>query len=531
VRISNAGPRLVTRRELLKRAGAGLLGVALTSTLSACATDPAPSTGVPVASSADGPRRGGILRFGQVGDLTTLEGQTTNLQGYDHLYGVWDRLLTIDANQQPQPMLAEHWEIADDYRQIKFNLRRGVQFHTGRELTAEDVKWSLERIQDPKIGSTLTGRAAPMTGVETPDKYTVIVKASRPWVEAFDLLEQTNILDSVTFQSAGLSRPTGTGPFVFAEFAQGDHLRLVRNRNYWRSGLPYLDEILVTIHADPQAAVVSLEAGAIDLISYGLPVKDTIRLQQDPNNQVLINDLTGTSWVAILNCTRTPTDSKLVRQAMNYALDRQRMATTLWHGREKPIALPWNSTSPAYDAVKNRTFGFDLDKARSLLGQAGMTDMHLELVSSTALSDSGTLAQIYQADLVKIGLEVTLRPLEPAVYFATRNNRSYQGVFFILASGGYLKPASNTLGAFYGPQDNFAGFKDDAYTRLVNEVTNETGPAAQHQLYNQLNDYYLDQSWVLPIVPNPERVAARGNVRGLRYDTHQALVPAEMWLA
>jgi peptide/nickel transport system substrate-binding protein len=471
------------------------------------------STVVPVADSADGPRRGGTLRFGQVGDLTSLEGQTTNLQGYDHLYGVWDRLCTIDASQQPRPMLAENWEMADDHRQIKFSLRRGVQFHTGRELTADDVKWSLQRLQDPKIGSTLTGRVAPMTGVETPDKYTVIVKASRPWVEAFDLFEQTNIIDPVTFQSAGLNRPTGTGPFVFAEFAQGDHLRLVRNPNYWRSDLPYLDEILVTIHADPQAAVVALEAGATDLISYGLPVLDAIRLQQDPKKRVLINDHTGTSWVAILNCTRTPTSNKLVRQAMNYALDRKRMATALWHSLAKPIELPWNATSPAYDAVKNEAFAFDLDKARSLLGQAGMTDMHIELISSTALSDSGTLAQIYQADLANIGLDVTLRPLEPAVYFATRNNRTYQGVFFGLTST-WLQPASTTLGAVYGPQDNFAGFKDDAYTRLVDAVTTETDPAAQRQLYAQLNDYYLDQSWVLPIVANPERVAARLNVHG-----------------
>jgi len=71
-----------------------------------------------------------------------------------------------------------------------------------------------------------------MTGVEAPDKYTVIVKASRPWVEAFDFFEQANIIDPVTFQAVGVTKPTGTGPFAFAEYAQGDHLRLVKNTNY-----------------------------------------------------------------------------------------------------------------------------------------------------------------------------------------------------------------------------------------------------------------------------------------------------------
>jgi peptide/nickel transport system substrate-binding protein len=141
--------------------------------------------------------------------------------------------------------------------------------------------WSLQRIQDPKIGSTLTGRMAPMTGVETPDRYTVIVKASRPWVEAFDVFQQAKIIDPVTFQTAGLSTPTGTGPFVFAEYVTGDHLRLVKNTNYWRNGLPYLDEIVVSIHRDAQTTVVALEAGALDLISVGLPLLDMIRLQSD----------------------------------------------------------------------------------------------------------------------------------------------------------------------------------------------------------------------------------------------------------
>ena len=144
-------------------------------------------------------------------------------------------------------------------------------------MTADDVKSSLLRLQDPKIGSILTAPMMPMTGVDTPDRYTVVVNASRPWVEVFDTLNRAAIIDPVSLATYGLARPTGTGPFMFAEYAQGDHLRLVKNRNYWQPDLPHLDEVLISIYADAQSADVALEAGALDLVSVGMPLTDVLR--------------------------------------------------------------------------------------------------------------------------------------------------------------------------------------------------------------------------------------------------------------
>ena len=214
----------VTRRELMTRLVVGLTGATLASVVAACTSTP-PTIGKPNVSDqlptveptvvptartepaptdSVSPRKGGILRFGSVGNPLTLEGQTIGIDGTnDHLRSVWDQLITIDANQQAQPMLAASWDIADNHQQITFHLRHGVQFHTGRELTAEDVKFSLLRIQDPKIALALTGRMAPMTSVETPDPYTVVVNASRAWVEAFDVLNQATIIDPVTLSPTG----------------------------------------------------------------------------------------------------------------------------------------------------------------------------------------------------------------------------------------------------------------------------------------------------------------------------------------
>src|SRR5579859_305469 len=295
-------------------------------------------------------------------------------------------------------------------------------------MTADDVKSSLLRLQDPKIGSILTAPMMPMTGVDTPDRYTVVVNASRPWVEVFDTLNRAAIIDPVSLATYGLARPTGTGPFMFAEYAQGDHLRLVKNPNYWQPDLPHLDEVLISIYADAQSADVALEAGALDLVSVGMPLTDVLRLQSDPTYQVLINPTSGSTWAVCYNCTRPPTDNKLVRQALGYALNRNRIADAVWHGLEQPIVLPWNSVSPAYDASKNSAYAFDLDMARALLAEAAPTTPMLELIWAAGPPEFETIAQIYQSDLQQIGLDVSLKPLQGPAFIQYANGLQYQGI-------------------------------------------------------------------------------------------------------
>ena len=106
-----------------------------------------------------------------------------------------------------------------------------------------------------------------MTSVEATDQYAVVLKSEQPWPGVFDALELLNIVDPLTMQSPdGVRKPVGTGPFTFVEWAQGDHINVVKNKNYWQTGRPYLDEIVTTVLRDSQAMVVSLEAGAIDLL-------------------------------------------------------------------------------------------------------------------------------------------------------------------------------------------------------------------------------------------------------------------------
>jgi len=159
------------------------------------------------------------------------------------MFAVYDSLTLYDAKLQPQPMLAESWDISSDMKQVKLNLRKGVQFHNGRELTSEDVKLNMVRVRDPKVGSSqLMNMSNWFAAIETPDKHTVVLNSEAPRPALFDFFEYLNILDRETMEGPDATKKAiGTGPFKFVEWVPGDHILFTKNQNYWRTGRPYLD--------------------------------------------------------------------------------------------------------------------------------------------------------------------------------------------------------------------------------------------------------------------------------------------------
>ena len=259
-----------SRREAIKllssAAGIALLDACQSPALPAA---PAGAPGAPSVSTSatsapaasDQPRSGGVLRQGNLGDLPTLDGNFLN--GQSTIYPVWDRLVELDPQLNPVGILAETWNVDDKYTRIALHLHKGVQWHTGRELTADDVAWNIKRVSsDPKVagGGFFNWMSQTLTGVETTDKYTAVLHADRSWPAVFDTLSLLSIIDPTTFEASGATRPTGTGPFIFSEYVQGDHFTLKKNPNYWQSGKPYLDGIEIKLFSDPQSMVTQLEA-------------------------------------------------------------------------------------------------------------------------------------------------------------------------------------------------------------------------------------------------------------------------------
>ncbi len=238
------------------------------------ATPATPTTSAPPTTSAASttsagatPTSGGTLRFGQIGDLVNLDPHF-NQGSSENTWLPYDRLTTYDLSFQPQPMLAESWDVSSDAKQVKLNLRKGVQFHSGREMTSDDVKYSILRVRDPKVGvAQYAAQSNWFQGVDTPDKYTLLLSSDNPRPLMFDFFEVLNIADKdVVDGPDARSKDGGTGPFIFTEWAPGDHATYAKNPNYWEAGRPYLDVVRVAFLRDAQAMVTQLEAGALDLI-------------------------------------------------------------------------------------------------------------------------------------------------------------------------------------------------------------------------------------------------------------------------
>ena len=187
---------------------------------------------------------------------------------------MFNPLVTLDKNLRPVPNRAETWTLSDDRQQLVFKLRQGVTFHSGRPLTADAVKWNIERAQDPKNQSAVGGELNGVQARAVDDKTLELTLPDPSFPQIFSLLANVLIADPQSDIAQGAA---GTGAFKLEALDPGNTLRLVRNPNYWRPDRPLLDEVTFNTFGDPQAAVAALEAGTASIIPC--PATDFQRLK------------------------------------------------------------------------------------------------------------------------------------------------------------------------------------------------------------------------------------------------------------
>ncbi|MBV8083230.1 MAG: ABC transporter substrate-binding protein [Chloroflexi bacterium] len=483
-------------------------------------------------SGAVQPKSGGVLRMGVLGDLQGLDGHLTT--GLDTTRRIWEPLTVLDAQLNVSSVLAESFDIKSDAKQLTLQLRKGVQWHTGRELTSDDVIWNFKRLQDPKTNPIYANLTKPFASLQAPDKYTVVVGFDNPDPFVGDALQALVMLDPVTFQQSGPLRPVGTGAFTFGDYTQGVSIRLLKNTNYWRSGLPYLDEIQVTIYKDPQALISAFEGGQLDVASGppGPSVPDFVRLQKNSKYQALLDSASGNYQGVAFNCTQPPTNNKLFRQALNFALDRQRVADSVWQGLEKPLGLLWFPNAPAYDATQNQHYAFDLDRAKALLAQSGVTDASVDYNYGSTSQESAQIGQIWQADLAKIGVKMTIKPADPVALVVMEQRQTYQGIATSTGFYGQLHGGVVWTSPLFGPINNYSGFKDDKFTQLSLAAYTATDQASQKAANAAWNDFVTDSAHVTAITSQSPRALAQANVHSLAWDVAGAFLDvSNAWLA
>lgn len=360
---------------------------------------------------------GGVLTWSKPAEAVALD-PTTSLLGssWELLNIVYDRLVSIDEKQQVKPSLAESWDTPSPTEYI-FHLRDDVKFSNGRPLTADDVVGTLERYLDPGSGSLAPALVGPDTKVTKVDNLTVRFKLARPNADFLQALAATfmSVLPMEEINAGDIDPSSdllGTGSFMVDSHVENEVWKLTQNPHAWQSGR--LDGITIRIVPDDSARVAALRDGSTDIATFDLPEAGKL-LDGSPNTEVVVQNRSD-YYLLQLNAIDNPAfKDERVRQAVGYALDREAIKDVALSGLGEP-------TGPASSALGERscdlssTPGYtrDLEKARSLLAEAGEEDLSFEIIY--AGDPFGRIAQVIQQNLRDVDVEVKLTNLEEGVW-------------------------------------------------------------------------------------------------------------------
>jgi peptide/nickel transport system substrate-binding protein len=374
------------------------------------------------------PKHGGAAVITFNNDLTTLDPQVGyDWQNWSVIKSIFDGLMDYKpGTTELTPDLAESYTVSEDGLSYTFKLRDGVKFHNGRVLSASDVKYSLERAINPATQSPgggyysmikgfedlTAGRAKELSGIVTPDDRTVVFTLTRPDATFLHLLALNfaHVVPKEEVEKDGADfgrKPVGTGAFKFVEWVPGQRIVLDRNTEYFRKGIPYLDKLTFEFGQDPTIAVLRLRRGEVDVAGDGIPPAQFTTIMADPANKDLISEVSSlhTSYVAI-NITRPPFDSLKVRQAVNMAINKQRIVRLI-NNRATPATQIPPPAMPAYNPL-NKGYAYDPEGAKKLLAEASASEITTELYVMN-VDPNPRIARAIQQDLAVIGIKAEIR--------------------------------------------------------------------------------------------------------------------------
>jgi peptide/nickel transport system substrate-binding protein len=283
---------------------------------------------------------------------------------------ILEGLVKIDRDGQIAPALVEKYTMTRDGKEYTFYLKKGVKFHDGKPFDAEDVKFTFERLRDPKGGIVHPEYYKDIDAVQAVDSHTVkITLKNVNSMFLFNLARPDSIIVNSQAVDKLRTAPVGTGPFKFVEWARGSHITLARFDGYHRKGLPYLDKVTFRFIGDPSAQIASLKAGDIDVIGYDVSPENARLLEKDPKYKVLDGNTTNKVILSINNSRKPFTDVR-VRRAMAYAIDRKAIIKGAMAGYGAPIGSHMDSGNP-YHIDLLSAYPYNPEKARQLLKEAG----------------------------------------------------------------------------------------------------------------------------------------------------------------
>ena len=424
---------------------------------------------------------GGNFRIAMSANLRTLDPAKTST-GEEYIYNVlcFNGLTRMREDQVVEPELAESWEFSEDLKTWTFRLRRGVRFHHGREMTAQDVIATMTRILDPETASPVRTNYDMVDRIEAPDPHTVIFRLKFPYGGFADILtdRQVKVLPHDRIGDIATA-PVGTGPFAFRSYTPGDRLVAVRNPNYWEAGHPRFDQVELRILPEMAVRIAALQAGDLDCV-WDLGPENIRQLRDAPN--VRVDSVATASWDGgIMNNSIPPFNDPRVRRAFHLAVSKADAVEVVLFGAGTPTISPIPPTHPFFAHDVAPPARADVAGARRLLAEAGhRSGVRVPLVIPVGRPLRERLGVTMQQMARPAGFEIEIQRVPFGRYSAEVSGKA---PFYI--DGYFARPTLDTatypfLHSTGSWNQRLWHYKDDRVDRAL-EAARLTGDAARQK--------------------------------------------------
>ena len=474
------------------------------------------------------PKRGGTLRLALPTDLTSLDPALAfDAISLPFLMLLYQGLVEYGDGVDILPCLATDWNVSEYQRIYAFHLRPGVRFSNGREVVASDFVFTLERVLNPKTAALTesyfegiagakefrAGKAPNVRGLRAPQSDTVVIELEKPEPAFLYILTLPGALvvpreEVERLGQSFASSPVGTGPYALAQWRRGLKIRFERNRLSSPADRQNLEAIEVMVGGDSALHLMMFERGELDIAnisSLGIPVPDFARVQSSQRWHDLIERMqVGTTTFLVLNTEMEPLDDLKVRQAINYAINKDKIVKLL-HGMAKPAKGVLPSTMPGFNA--NLTgYPFDTAKARQLLAASGRADgvsFKFWYVSEDATEASA--ASAIQYDLAQAGMKAELNPVAYATLVDSMGRRKTVQCSLSGWSQDYPDPSDFLDTLFNGSRITDEGCQNSSFynSPKVNQLLAEAAacqdPAQRLGIYQAVEQAVVEDAPVAPL--------------------------------
>lgn len=503
----------------------------------------------PAAAGDD--KMGGVLVFGRSGDSVSLDpGRETDGESFYASTAVFDTLVEFVPGQTAvKPALAESWDISDDGLVYTFHLREGVKFHDGTPFNADAVVFSFERQfkEDHPyfdLGPWKYWGYMDMSNIVDEviavDDYTVrfnLKKVEAPFIANL-AMDFASIVSPTAVKKLGedfKNNPVGTGAFKFVSWTKDSDIVFERNEDYW-DGPVYLDRLILKVIPDATSRWLALQKGEVDLIDFP-STEDIPAMKAASDIQVIQQPGLNVGYLA-LNTEKKPFDNKLVRQAMNYAIDQDEIIEGVY-GEAGQVAK--NPIPPGMWSYNDdiEPYGYDPEKAKELFAEAGYpngftTELWAMPVARPYNPNARKVAEIMQAQLKKVGVTAEIVSYEWGTYLDKTDTGEHQAA--MLGWTGDNGDPDNFLWVLLSgpaaipPAGNISFWKDAEFTELCRQAKETADQEVRTQLYREAQEVFHEEAPWVPIAHSVVTVPAKDYVQGFQIYPTGKRVFKHVWL-